>query len=143
MILKVRHAMRHEPLTIDAETPVSETAQVLIQAGLDTLIVVDRDNILGTINLRSVLRYTYTEGFRPNQTPISEITNSNVIFVRPNTSLEDALTIMTETNQDTLPVVDGELVGTINITDLLKTQPQTRPTPVSKINALNLSHTTN
>jgi CBS domain-containing protein len=143
MILKVRHAMRHEPLTIDAETPVSETAQVLIQAGLDTLIVVDRDNILGTINLRSVLRYTYTEGFRPNQTPISEITNSNVIFVRPNTSLEDALTIMTETNQDTLPVVDGELVGTINITDLLKTQPQTRPTPVSNINALNLSHTTN
>ena len=143
MILKVRHAMRHEPATIDSETSVEETAQVMIQSGLDTIIVINQDKILGTSNLRNVLRYTYTEGFRPSQTPISEITNPDIIFVRPNTSLEDALTIMTETNQDTLPVVDGALVGTINIRDLLKTQPQTRPTPVSNIHALNLSHTTN
>jgi len=127
MILKVRHAMKDQPTTIDAEATVTETAHKMIQTGKDTLIVLEKNSIKGTIDLRNVLYYTYAEGFRPNQTPVGEITNVDIIFARPNTSLEDALTIMIETNHNTLPVVDGDLVGTISIHDLLKVQPKIRP----------------
>jgi CBS domain-containing protein len=127
MILKVRHAMKPNPAVVDSETMVTDAACKMIQAGQDTLIVQDGDNIRGTVDLRNLVRYTYTQGFRPHQTPISEITNCDIILARPNTSLEDCLTIMTELKQDTLPVVDGKLVGSINIHDLLKAQPQTKP----------------
>ncbi|TRO53569.1 CBS domain-containing protein [Candidatus Bathyarchaeota archaeon] len=130
MILQVRHAMQTKPYTIDSEETVTETAYRMIQIGTDTLVVLYENEIKGTIDQRDVLRYTYTQGFRPNQTPVSEITNSDVVFARPTTSLEDALTIMTETKQYTLAVVDRELVGTINIFDLLKAQPQTKPLEV-------------
>ena len=127
MILKVRHAMKPNPAVVDSETMVKDAACQMIQAGQDTVIVADGDNIRGTVDLKSLLRYTYTQGFRPHQTPISEITNCDIILARPNTSLEDCLTIMTELQQSTLPVVDGKLVGSINIHDLLRAQPKTKP----------------
>jgi CBS domain-containing protein len=131
MILKVKHAMNPHPPTVDVEATVTEAAHMMIQTGQDTLIVLEKNMIKGTVDLRNILRYTYTQGFRPSQTPVSEITNSDIIFARPNTSLEDALTIMTETKQDILPVVDDELVGSINIHDLLTAQPQTKPLKAS------------
>lgn len=131
MILKVRHAMKSNPTIADTETTVTEAVHMMIQSGTDSIFVMDGKNIRGIVDLRCVLRYTYTEGFRPNQTPISEITNCDIILARPNTSLEDALTIMTELKQTTLPVVDDKLVGSINIHDLLKTQPQTKPLETS------------
>ena len=127
MILKVRHAMKPNPTVADTETTVTEAVHRMIQSGTDAIFVLDGNDILGIVDLRCVLRYTYTEGFRPDQTPVSEITNGDIILARPNTSLEDALTIMNELKQTTLPVVDDKLVGSINIHDLLKTQPQTKP----------------
>jgi CBS domain-containing protein len=123
--------MQTQPPTVDAEETVTETALRMIQSGQDTMIVLDENHIKGTVDLRNVLRYTYTQGFRPNQTPVGEITNSNTIFARPTTSLEDALTIMTETRQYTLAVVDDDLVGSITIYDLLKAQPHTKPLETS------------
>jgi len=131
MILKVRHAMKNNPTIVDMDTTVTEAARKMIQSGHDAIFVVEGKEIKGIVDLKNVVRYTYTEGFRPNQTPVSEITNDEIILARPSTSLEDALTIMTELKQDTLPVVDKELVGSINIYDLLRAQPQTKPLKTS------------
>jgi CBS domain-containing protein len=114
--------MRSDPVFIDSEVSVTEAIQIMVQTGQDVLIVSDGDQIMGIVDPRVILRYTYTEGFRPNQTPVSEITNSEIIFARSNTNIEDVLAIMIEERQDTLPVVDAELVGYINIFDILKTQ---------------------
>jgi CBS domain-containing protein len=119
--------MNTTPHTVDADTTVTETARNMIQTGATTAIVTKGDKIKGIVTQSSILRYTYTPGFRPQQTPVSEITNNDIILARPNTSLEDCLTIMTELKQDTLPVVDNKLVGSINIHDLLHAKPHTKP----------------
>jgi CBS domain-containing protein len=41
-------------------------------------------------------------------------------MVRPTTALGDAAEIMLETDRGTLPVVDGELVGYVCFSDILK-----------------------
>jgi CBS domain-containing protein len=84
------------------------------------------NEIKGVVTLQTLLHYTYTQGFRPKQVPISEIIDTEILLVRPSTSLEETLTIMIETKHNTLPVVNNELIGTINIHDLLETQPQTK-----------------
>ena len=131
MILKVRHAMHSSPYTMDQEASVTKTAKMMIQTGQDTLFVTEKGKVKGIVDLRTILRYTYAEGFRPNQVPVSEITNTATIFVRPSTSLDDVITIMTETKQYTLAVVEDELVGSINICDILKAKPDIKPLETS------------
>ena len=133
MILQVRHVMHTDPPTVDGELTVTETAHRMIQSGQDTVIVMKDQDIKGTVDLRNIVRYTYTQGFRPNQTPISEIINTNTVLARPTTSLEDAITIMTETKQYTLAVVDDSLVGCISICDILKAKPDIKPLETSLI----------
>lgn len=128
MIFKVRHVMKSDPIIVDAEASVTEAAYIMVQTGQDILIVSDGDQIMGIVDPRIILRYTYTEGFRPNQTPVSEITKSEIVFARSNSNLEDVRAIMIEEKQDTLPVVDSELVGTINIYDILKIQQHAKKT---------------
>ena len=89
MIFKVRHVMKSDPIIVDAEASVAEAAYIMVQTGQDILIVSDGAQIMGIVDPRVILRYTYTEGFRPNQTPVSEITKSEIVFARSNSKLED------------------------------------------------------
>ena len=124
MILQVRHAMKGHPFTIPHDASVTETAQTMITAGIDTIVVIKNDEILGVVTSNDILRYTYTSGFNPAKTTVEGITNEDIILARPTTSLDDVRNIMTESTTNTLPVVDRELVGYITLRDLIRVQPE-------------------
>ena len=124
MILQVRHAMMGTPYTVSHETTVTEAAQLMITAGIDTIIVTKNGEILGSVTVNDILRYTYTPRFNPKKTSIESITDEEIMLVRPTTALSDVRTILTESNVYTLPVVDKELVGYITLRDLLTVQPE-------------------
>lgn len=126
MILQVRHAMKGHPYTVPHEATVTETARMMITAGIDTIIVTKNEEILGSVTINDILRHTYTPGFNPAKTSIGNITDEDIMLARPTTALSDARTILTESDVDTLPVVDKELVGYITLRDLLTVQPAQR-----------------
>lgn len=124
MILQVRHAMSGHPFTIPHDATVTETAMTMITAGIDTIVVTKKDAIYGAVTTNDILRYTYTPDFNPAKTPVGTITNEDIMLARPRTSLHDVRTILTESNTNTLPVVDKELVGYITLRDLIRVQPE-------------------
>ena len=124
MILQVRHAMKGHPFTIPYDASVTETARTMITAGIETIVVTKNNDILGSVTTNDILRYTYTPDFNPAKTSIETITNEDIMLARPRTSLDDIRNIMTESNVNTLPVVDKELVGYITLRDLVKVQPE-------------------
>ena len=124
MSLQVRHAMKIHPFTVPHQATVTETARMMITAGIDTIIVMKKEEILGSVTINDILRYTYTPGFNPAKTSIESITNGDIMLARPTTALSDIRNILTESNVDTLPVVDKELVGYITLRDLLTMQPE-------------------
>lgn len=124
MSLKVRHAMKAHPYTVPHKATVTETAWMMITAGIDTIIVTKNDEILGSVTVKEILRHTYTPGFNPEEAKIGSITNEEIMLARPNTSLNDVRALLTESDVDTLPVVDKELVGYITLRDLLTVQPE-------------------
>lgn len=126
MILQVRHAMKGHPYTVPCEATVNETALMMITAGIDTIIVTKNKEILGSVTVNDILRCTYTPGFNPAKVSIESITDEDIMLVRPTTALSDVRTIFTESDVDTLPVVDRELVGYITLRDLLTVQPVQR-----------------
>ena len=120
MKLLVRHAMNHDPVTIQHDYTVREAARMMIDFGLDTLIVTIEDEILGAVTYRDVLDSLLKPGFDPDRSTIGDIADEDLVMVRPNTALGDATAIMLETDRGTLPVVDRELVGYISFSDIIK-----------------------
>jgi CBS domain-containing protein len=116
--------MKVHPFTVPHQATVTETARIMITAGIDTIIVMKKEEILGSVTINDILRYTYTPGFNPAKTSIESITNGDIMLARPTTALSDIRNILTESNVDTLPVVDKELVGYITLRDLLTMQPE-------------------
>lgn len=117
---QVRHLMNRDPVTIDQTYTVRETAQMMIDFGIDTLIVTDLNQILGTVTYRDLLEHLLNPGLDPDDVTVGEITDEAIILVRPTTSLSDAAEIMLEDDRTTLPVVDDDLVGYISFTDILR-----------------------
>lgn len=130
MILKVRHAMTGHPFSIPHDATVTETAMTMITAGIDTIVITKKDEIYGAVTSNDILRYTYTPSFNPAKTPIGTITNEDIMLARPSTSLHDVRIIMTESNTNTIPVVDKELVGYITLRDLIRVAPEKIETPL-------------
>ena len=120
MKLVVSHVMNREPVTISEDYTVYDTAQMMIDFGLETLIVTSEDDILGIVTYRDVLEYLLYPSFNPDEVTISEITDEEVVLVRPSTSLTDVVDIMLETDRGTLPVVENDLVGYVSYTDILR-----------------------
>jgi CBS domain-containing protein len=112
--------MNRDPVTIDQTYTVRETARMMIDFGIDTLIVTDLDQILGVVTYRDLLRHLLAPGFDSDDVTVGEITDEAITLVRPTTSLGDAAEIMLEEDRTTLPVVDDDLVGYISFTDILK-----------------------
>ena len=117
---QVRHLMNRDPVTIDQTYTVRETAQMMIDFGIDTLIVTDLDQILGAVTYRDLLEHLLSPGSDPDDATVGEITDETITLVRPTTSLSDAAEIMLEDDRTTLPVVDDDLVGYISFTDILR-----------------------
>jgi len=116
----VRHLMNRDPVTIDQTYTVRETAQMMIDFGIDTLIVTDLDQIHGAVTYRDLLQWLLDPGFDSDEVTVGEITDQCITLVRPTTSLDDAARVMLEEDRTTLPVVDDDLVGYISFTDILK-----------------------
>jgi CBS domain-containing protein len=112
--------MNRDPVTIDHTYTVRETAQMMIDFGIDTLIVTDLDQIFGAVTYRDLLKHLLSTGSDPDDATVGEITNEAITLVRPTTSLGDAAEIMLEDDRTTLPVVDDDLVGYISFTDILR-----------------------
>ena len=120
MIPRVRHVMKRDPLTLDETYSVTEAAKMMVDYAMDTLIITYMGNILGAITYRDLIRYLIQPGVDPDVTVIGEIVDSDVVLLRPSTTLEDAIILMLETDKNTLPVVDSDIVGYISHKDILR-----------------------
>ncbi|MCB2171492.1 CBS domain-containing protein [archaeon] len=107
-------------MVVDSETMISNTVSKIVESGDDLVVISDGKDILGTVDLVTILKFADSLGSHSDNVPIIEIADHDAVFARPNTSLDDVLAIMMEHKQSTIPVVDSELVGSINIYDILK-----------------------
>ena len=120
MIPRVRHVMKRDPLTLDETYSVTEAAKMMVDYAMDTLIITYMGKILGAITYRDLIRYLIQPGVDPDVTVIGEIVDLDVVFLRPSTTLEDAIILILETDKNTLPVVDSDIVGYISHKDILR-----------------------
>jgi signal-transduction protein with cAMP-binding, CBS, and nucleotidyltransferase domain len=106
---------------IDADVSVLDAVREMVDANVGSLLVTIDGQIEGIVTERDYLRRVTLEGRDERETPVREIMSSPLIVVRPETSLDECRSLMTERRIRHLPVVEGrEVVAVVSIGDIVK-----------------------
>ena len=121
-VAKVLEGKGSEVLTIDAEATVFEAIRRMVEANVGALLVTDGGRVAGIVTERDYLRRVTIEGRTEEETPVREIMTSPLVYVTPETSVEECMAVMTERRIRHLPVfAEGrDLVGIVSIGDVVK-----------------------
>jgi CBS domain-containing protein len=121
-VAKVLEGKGSEVLSIDAEATVFDAIKRMVGANVGALLVMDAGKVAGVVTERDYLRRVTLEGRTEKETLVREIMTAPLVYVTPETSVEECMAVMTERRIRHLPVfAEGrELVGIVSIGDLVK-----------------------
>lgn len=106
--------------TISPRSTVFEAIRLLAQKNIGALPVVEDGKLIGIFSERDYTRKVALEGKTSRDTFVAEIISRNVTSVAPDTTVEEALHLMTDKRIRHLPVLEEErLVGFISIGDMV------------------------
>ena len=110
-----------EVIRIDGGATVFDAVKAMVEANVGALLITEGEKITGIFTERDYLRRIAVEGRRSRDTIVSEVMSSPVLVVTRETTVEEAMALMTDRRIRHAPVVDeGALVGMISIGDLVK-----------------------
>jgi acetoin utilization protein AcuB len=127
----IHERMTAHPLTIDADTSVTDALNYMRHNRVRRLPVLDkRGNLVGIVAEKDLLYASpspatslsvYEIGYLLSKLKVQEVMQREIITVAPDCPLEEAARIMVDFKIGSLPVVeDDKLVGIITETDLFK-----------------------
>lgn len=107
--------------SVSPDDSVLDSIKVMAEKGVGALVVLDGGRLAGVISERDYARKVILRGRSSQDTAVREIMTEKVITVRPEQTVDDCMTLMTQHRIRHLPVVDaGKLVGVLSIGDLVK-----------------------
>jgi CBS domain-containing protein len=110
-------------LKVDASATVFDAIKKIVDKNVGSILVTEGDEVVGIMTERDYLRKIAVLGRTSHETLVSEIMTSPLVYVTPETTIEESMAIMTDRRIRHLPVVENEdVVGIISIGDLVKFQ---------------------
>jgi CBS domain-containing protein len=111
-----------DALTIEGATTVLDAIKRMVESNVGSLLVTESGKLAGIVTERDYLRRVTLEGRDEKETPVREIMTSELVYVTPDTSIDECMAVMTERRIRHLPVLAGnrEVMGLVSIGDLVK-----------------------
>jgi CBS domain-containing protein len=122
MISSILKGKGTEVVSVAPGDPVMAVARVLTQRGIGAALVRDAaGGMLGIISERDIVRGMANQGQGTTQLPAEQLMTRDLVTVTPQTSVNEAMELMTRHRVRHLPVIEnGALVGLVSIGDLVK-----------------------
>lgn len=107
--------------SIHPEASVYDSLLLMADKNVGALLVTDGDDLVGIFSERDYARQVALKGSTSTDSPVREIMTEKVFVIRPEQTIEDVMTLMTEKRIRHLPVIEDEkLIGVISIGDVVK-----------------------
>jgi len=120
----VRHLLARkgtEIWSIGPDDTVFDAIKMMADKNIGSLVVMEDGRLVGLIAERHYARNVVLKGRASPKTRVREIMEPNVVYVRPDHTVEQCMALMTSKMVRHLPVIeDGALVGIVSIGDLVK-----------------------
>ena len=108
-------------LPISPEQSVHEALLLMAEYDVGALMVMSGMRLVGILSERDYARKGIIKGHAAKLTQVHQIMTSPVVFVSPEQTVDECMTLMTERRIRHLPVLqDDKVVGMISIGDLVK-----------------------
>lgn len=122
---------------VDPDTRVSDIANTLSDRRIGAVLVMDRtDQMLGIVSERDIVRGLAANGARTLEMTAGQLMTRTVQVAHPDTTVAEAMHLMTAGRFRHLPVVDHDtLVGLISIGDVVKARIMQQDTAVESLTA--------
>ncbi|MFI9654127.1 DUF294 nucleotidyltransferase-like domain-containing protein [Guyparkeria sp. GHLCS8-2] len=123
MAASVESLLRREPITATPDTPIRQGAEIMTEAQVSALLLLEDGQLVGLVTDRDLRRRCIAAGVSV-EAPLREIMTETLITVAPTASAFEASLLFSRHNIHHLPVVadDGALVGILSTSDLLRHQ---------------------
>jgi CBS domain-containing protein len=124
-LAKILEQKSGDVIRINGDATVFDAVKAMVEANVGAILVTgsDANHIEGIFTERDYLRRIAVEGRTSRDTTVREVMSAPVIVVTPETSVEEAMALMTDRRIRHAPVVEGDrLVGMVSIGDLVRNQ---------------------
>jgi CBS domain-containing protein len=123
-------------------TPVFTALSMMAEKSVGALLVIENDKITGIFSERDYARKVILKGKSSKDIFVREIMTTNVRFITPEQTCEQALALMTDKHIRHLPVLqDDQLLGIVSIGDLVKAVIDEQKKTIDKLEKYILANT--
>lgn len=121
---RVSELLTRKPVRVHSVRPddtVKHAVERMVEHNIGALLVIQDGEIRGIFTERDVLRRVALAGLSPDRTPVGEVMTSRLIYLGPDRSVEECMSVMTQARVRHLPIMEGpNLAGIISIGDVVR-----------------------
>lgn len=111
----------HDVWSIGPNATVYRAIEMMAERGIGLLLVLEADKPVGVVSERDYARKVILAGRSSREMQVSEIMTPEIVYGRPDQTVQEALAVMTRNHFRHLPVIEGDRVlGMLSIGDLVK-----------------------
>jgi len=118
--MKIRDVMVRDVIAIDPSASLAEAAQLMRQANVGILPVVEDGQVCGVITDRDLVVRALAVGADLTSTPVGECATGDPVVAHPDWNLDQAMDAMARAQIGRLPVIDDDnaLAGIVTLGSL-------------------------
>jgi CBS domain-containing protein len=111
----------HDVFTVGPGETVFDAIRKMAEKNVGSLVVCEGPKPVGIITERHYARNVFLKGRASPSTLVREIMETQVLFARPDQTVDECMAVMSDKKVRHLPVMDqGKIIGIISIGDLVK-----------------------
>ncbi len=120
-VQQILSAKPREVWSVSPSQSVYEALELMAQKDIGAVLVLENNKVIGIFSERDYARKVILKGKSSRETTVGELMTRDVLYIRPDQSLEECMALMTDKRIRHLPVIQNDkLIGIVTIGDVVK-----------------------